>query len=117
MSEATLNPQPPLLHVDRPSLCVDETGVIRVGRSRITLDLVIEQYENGMTPEELVQAYDTLDLADVHGAIAYYLRHRADVRAYMARREQEAKVLRAAIEEKLPPLSRSELKARVSGGK
>jgi uncharacterized protein (DUF433 family) len=44
---------------------------------------VVEQYENGMAPEDLVRAYDTLDLADVHAVIAYYLRHREEVRAYL----------------------------------
>jgi uncharacterized protein (DUF433 family) len=43
---------------------VDEGGVIRVGESRISLDLVVEQYENGMTPEDVVRDYDSLRLAD-----------------------------------------------------
>ena len=55
---------------------LDEGGVVRIGNSRITLDLLVEQYENGMSPEDMVRAYDTLALADVHAAIAYYLRHR-----------------------------------------
>src|SRR5437016_10031642 len=45
---------------DRPPLRVDEGGAVRVGNSRISLDLVVEQYENGMTPEDMVRAYDTL---------------------------------------------------------
>src|SRR5947208_1143305 len=64
------------LHGDRPPLRTDEGGVVRVGKSRVTLDLVVSQYENGMTPEEIVHAYDTLALADVYAVIAYYLRHR-----------------------------------------
>ncbi len=65
-----------LLAAEPPPLRVDEGGAVRVGNSRVSLDLVVEQYENGMTPEDLVRAYDTLDLADVHAVIAYYLRHR-----------------------------------------
>jgi uncharacterized protein (DUF433 family) len=64
---------------------VDEGGVVRVGNSRISLDLVVEQCENGMMPEDLVRAYDTLVLADVHAVIAYYRRHRDEVRAYLKR--------------------------------
>ena len=41
-----------------------------------------------MTPEDMVRAYDTLLLADVHAVIAYYLRHRDAVRAYLKRRER-----------------------------
>ena len=69
------------VHADLPPLRVDEGGTVRVGASRISLDLVVEQYENGMTPEDMVRAYETLVLADVHAAIAYYLQHRDEVRA------------------------------------
>src|SRR4051794_2242319 len=77
------------LHAERPPLRVDEGGAVRVGGSRIPLDLVIEQYENGMTPEDMVRAYDTLKLGDVHAVIAYYFRHRNEVRAYLDRRAGE----------------------------
>lgn len=102
------------LQAEPPPLRVDEGGAVRVGRSRVGLDLVVEQYENGMTPEDLVRAYDTLDLADVHAVIAYYLRHREEVRAYLKRREEEAAVLRAKIEAERPRVSREELLARRS---
>ena len=100
-----------------PSLRVDEGGVVRVGRGRISLDLVVEQYENGMTPEEMVRAYDTLVLADAYAAIAYYLGHRDEVRAYLKRREEEAESLRAKIEAARPRIGREELLARRVGEK
>jgi uncharacterized protein (DUF433 family) len=91
---------------------VDEGGVVRVGNTRISLALVVEQYENGMTPEDMIRAYDTLDLADVYAVIAYYLRHRDEVRDYLKRREAEADSLRAKIESKHPRIGRDELLAR-----
>ena len=102
------------LHADLPPLWADEGGAVRIGKSRISLDLVVEQYENGMTPEDMVRAYDTLVLADVHAVIAYYLRHRDLVRAYLKRREAEAEALRAKIEAERPRVSREELLARRS---
>jgi uncharacterized protein (DUF433 family) len=102
------------LHADKPPLRVDDGGAVRVGKSRISLDLVVEQYENGMTPEDMVRAYDTLVLADVHAVIAYYLRHRDEVRAYLKRRADEAEALRAMIEAERPRASREELLARRS---
>ncbi|MEX2169125.1 MAG: DUF433 domain-containing protein [Pirellulales bacterium] len=91
---------------------LEEGGVVRIGSSRITLDLIVEQYENGLSPEDMVQAYDTLVLADVHLAVAYYLRHLTDVTAYLMRRKEEAAALRAQIESERPPISRDELIAR-----
>lgn len=95
-------------------LRTEEGGVIRVGKSRISLDLVVEQYENGMAPEDMVRAYDTLELADVHAVIAYYLRHRDEVRDYLKRRAEEAEALRAKIEAERPRVTREELLARRS---
>ena len=57
------------LHADGPPLRVDDGGVVRVGNSRISLDLLVEQYEHGMTPENIARAYDTLVLADVYAII------------------------------------------------
>ena len=102
------------LHAEVPPLRMDQGGAVRVGNSRISLDLVVEQYENGMTPEDMVRAYDTLVLADVHAVMAYYLRHRDEVRAYLKRREEEAEALRAKIEAERPRVAREELLARRS---
>ncbi len=113
--EATVEEGPagPLpLHAERPPLRVDEGGAVRVGESRISLDLVIEQYENGMMPEDMVRAYDTLGLADAYAVIAFYLRHRDEVRAYLKRRAEEAEALRATIEAERPRVPREELLAR-----
>lgn len=102
------------LHADLPPLRVDEGDAVRVGKSRVSLDLVVEQYENGMTPEDMVRAYDALELADVYGVLGYYLRHREEVRSYLKRRAEEAEGLRVKIESERPRVSREELLARRS---
>ncbi|MBX9579390.1 MAG: DUF433 domain-containing protein [Gemmataceae bacterium] len=100
------------LHAEPPPLRVDPGGAVRIGTGRVSLDVVVEQYENGMTPEDLVRAYDALTLADVHAVVAYYLRNRDAVRAYLARRAEEAAALRATIEAERPRVSRDDLLAR-----
>jgi uncharacterized protein (DUF433 family) len=68
-----------------------------MGKTRISLDVIVEQYENGTTPEDMVRAYDTLVLADVHAVIAFYLSYRDRVQAYLKRREAEALALRSKL--------------------
>jgi uncharacterized protein (DUF433 family) len=78
----------------------EDRGVIRVGQTRVTLDAVITAFAMGATAEEIAQEFPTLDLGDIYAVIAYYLRQRAAVEAYLAdqrgqferaRREQEAR--------------------------
>lgn len=102
------------LHPETPPLQMDEGGTLRVGKSRVSLGIVIEQYENGMSPEDLVRAYDTLVLADVHSILAYYLRHRDDVRTYLKQQEEKAAALQESAEAKRSTISRDELLARQS---
>ena len=101
------------LHPEPPPLTADATGTVRVGGSRVTLDVIVRAYESGMEPEAIARAYDALDVADVFGAVAYYLRHRAEVQAYLRRREEEATRLRSLVEANQPPgPTREELLAR-----
>jgi hypothetical protein len=51
-----------------------------------------------MKPEEIARGLYTLTLADVHGALAYYLRHRDEIDEYLRQREEEAEALRRQIE-------------------
>ncbi len=50
-------------------LTVDDDGVIRVGRTHVTLDTVITAFLDGATAEEIAQQYPSLDLADVYSVI------------------------------------------------
>lgn len=103
---ATLIADPPPLHEDPP-------GTIRVGGTRVTLDTVVYAYEGGDSPEEIVESFPALTLAQVFGALAYYHQHREEVRRYLERREREASDLQREIEASQPPGStRSELEAR-----
>jgi uncharacterized protein (DUF433 family) len=94
-------------------LRVDQGGVVRIGSSRISLDTIVQQYEGGKAAEDIVRAYDTLALADVHTAIGYYLSHRQEVRQYLDRREKQAQELRKRIESQRPGITRQELVERM----
>jgi hypothetical protein len=79
----------------------------------VLLEVVVEAYDEGATPEEIVRDYPTLTLADVHATIAYYLRHQAEVRVYMAECLEEFDRARAESERRFGPQpSREQLLAR-----
>jgi uncharacterized protein (DUF433 family) len=95
----------------------DEHGRLRVGNTRVLLDLVIYAYWRGDTPEGIVEQYPSLSLDDVYLALGYYLRHRADVDAYL--REQKAEAERGEREtppELRPTLTREILLSRLRIG-
>jgi len=100
------------LQSESPPLRVDEKGVVRVGGSRVTLDLVVEEYQSGMSPESMVEAYDSLRLPDVYGAIAFYLKHRDEVDAYLESRAAEAAAIREDVDGMRRQISRDELLSR-----
>jgi len=82
-------------------LRTDQDGVIRVGGSRVTLDIVIGTFKDGFTPEEIVQQYSSLALKDVYLVIGYYLEHLEEVEAYLLEIEQKYEHLRDEIRGRL----------------
>ena len=60
-----------------------EDGSIRITASRVPLDTVIYHFKIGATAEEIVYKFPSLRLADIYGAIYYYLAHRDDVEEYL----------------------------------
>lgn len=86
------------IRTDPPPLRQDSSGALRVGQSRVLLELVIRAFQDGATPEAIIQRYPTATLADVYAVIAYYLRHPAEIDGYLAERERQAGEVRQRIE-------------------
>jgi uncharacterized protein (DUF433 family) len=76
----------------------DPPGVLRVGKSRVLLELVIHAHQQGESPAGIVEMYRTLEIGDVFAVIAYYLAHRAQVDEYLRECDEKAKSLRRTIE-------------------
>lgn len=73
-------------------------GGWRVAGSRVSLDSVVHAYWEGRMPEAIAVDFPSLSLEQIHGAIAYYLAHRADIDAYLAAQGAKWDQLRAESE-------------------
>lgn len=88
------------IEVQTIPLKADKDGVMRVGKTRVTLDTVVRSFEQGHTAEEIVSHYPVLRLADVYAVIAYYLNNQAEVQAYLRQQEEAAQKIWQKIEAK-----------------
>ena len=79
-------------------LRIEDSGTVRVGKTRVTLDTIVYAHKGGDSPEQIAEGFDTVPLADVYAVINYYLRHREEVEAYLERRKLEADEIRARWE-------------------
>ncbi len=55
-----------VLAAEAPPLTADAMGVLRVGKSRVTLDTVIGAFLDGTTAEEITEQYPALSLGEVY---------------------------------------------------
>ncbi|OAI47911.1 hypothetical protein AYO44_08525 [Planctomycetaceae bacterium SCGC AG-212-F19] len=77
----------------------EPAGVLRIGKSRVLLELVLRAFKAGATPEAIVQSYDTLNLADVYAVVSRYLMAPGPFEEYLRIREEVAAEARRKIEE------------------
>jgi uncharacterized protein (DUF433 family) len=68
-----------------------EDGTIRVTGTRVTLDVIVNQFTLGATAEQIHDSFPAASLQDIYGVIYYYLAHTEAVNAYM-REQQKAAV-------------------------
>ena len=94
-----------VLKSEKPPLREDETGAIRVGNSRVLLEIVIRAFQDGASVESIVDSYSTLTLSDTYGAIAYYLRNKDAVEEYLNQREELAESVKQRLQSVQPDLS------------
>lgn len=84
-------------------LLMDEAGVLRLAGTRVSLDSLIYAFDEGATPEEIVQQYPTLNLADTYSVLSYYLQNRAEVKKYLEQRNAQRQEVKNEIEARFDP--------------
>ena len=65
-----------------------QEDVIRIKGNRIDIEIVLEDYLEGASPEEILLRYPTLNLEKIHATILYYLAKTEEVEAYLERVRQ-----------------------------
>lgn len=75
-------------------LKMDKDGVIRVSKTRVTLDTIVAAFLEGLTAEEIAVQYPVVSLADVYSVVGYYLYNKKKVDTYLNRRQKLAEEIR-----------------------
>ena len=90
----------------------DWDGALRIAGTRVSLASVVIGFQEGESPEQIVKSFPTLTLAQVYGAIAYYLENEKMINEYLSEVQRE-------FERSVPPLSQSnpELFARLQAAR
>jgi len=63
---------------------IDAQGNAKIIGSRTKVKQIVKDQMNGLTPEEIHDAYPHLTLAVIHAALAYYYDHRTEIDAQIA---------------------------------
>lgn len=80
----------------------DEHGSIRVGGTRVLLEVIIACHQRGETPEEIHEGFPTVKLADIYAVITYYLENRELVDEYIHQQDEEGERIRQKLEHEHP---------------
>ncbi|MEG3977653.1 DUF433 domain-containing protein [Microcoleus sp. herbarium8] len=74
------------LIISTPETCGNRP---RIAGTRITVQRIAVWYKMGMSPEEIITEISHLNLAQVHGALAYYYANQEQINADIAAEEAE----------------------------
>lgn len=78
-------------------------GVYKLIGSRVSLDSVVYQFLDGLSPETIAtECFPTLSLEQVYGAITFYLANRSEIDQYLAVQIKEYEAERQAVIERDP---------------
>ena len=96
----------------------ERDGGLYIAGSRVSLDSVAIRFQQGASPEKIVQSFPTLKLSQVYGAIAYYLENEGTISEYIAEGERDLERSRVPLSQTNPELfARLEAARRETGSK
>ena len=66
--------------------------------TRVSLDSIIQCFREGLSPEGILEEFETLTLGQIYGAIAFYLDNQPAMDAYMVRQKTRFEAARRSAE-------------------
>ncbi len=76
----------------------DDSGTIRVGDTRVSLDTIIAYFHQDCSAEIIAAKFPTVGLDNVYLTIGHYLNRREEMDRYLKEQEREAAEIRAKLE-------------------
>lgn len=89
MSEQAIRQDTPLI--------LGDDGTIRISGSRVSLEIIVRQFKQGATAEQLLEDFPSLTLRDIYGTIYYYLDNTEAVEDYMRQQEKTIAQIQAFL--------------------
>src|SRR5258708_39221352 len=83
-----------------------------VAGSRVSLDSIVMAFWRGQAPESILRSYPSLTLAQIYGAIAFYLSNQAEIDSYLKEWDARTAEQRAEARRAHPELHAKLLAAR-----
>ncbi len=78
-------------------LRTEPDGTVRVGGTRVALEVIFGAFNNGSTCEEIVLQFPVLLLGDVYAVIGFYLNNKNIVEQYLNRQDAAAEQIRQSV--------------------
>jgi uncharacterized protein (DUF433 family) len=82
-----------------PGICGGKACI--AGHRIRVMDIVVMHERAGMSPDEIVDQFPSITLADVHAALAYYFDHRDEIEAEFRREREIADQMKSRFPSKL----------------
>jgi len=82
----------------------ERNGGYYITGTRVSLDSIVYSFERGNSPGAIQQSFPVLKLAQIYGAIAFYLDHQAEVRQYLENEERRIQESSVPLSEANPEL-------------
>jgi uncharacterized protein (DUF433 family) len=82
-------------------------GVYWITGKRVSLDSVVYRWHEGLSPETIQEeCFPALTLAEVFGALAFYLDHQDEIDEYIKKQKEEEEIIAQQLREQYPEIHR-----------